>query len=107
MELLRGTLDLLILAMLRDGPLHGYGIASAIRRSTRSMLAVQEGVLYPTLKKLEARGILKAAWGFTESGREARYYEIDGEGQKAAGRSRRRLEIVCTCDGACAEERVR
>jgi transcriptional regulator len=82
MELLRGTLDLLILAMLRDGPLHGYGIASAIRRSTRSMLAVQDGVLYPTLKKLEARGILKAAWGITESGREARYYELTAKGRK-------------------------
>jgi transcriptional regulator len=81
MELLRGTLDLLILKTVSWAPLHGYGIASAIRDSTGGLLQVQEGVLYPTLRKLEKRGQLSSEWGYTETGREARYYELTREGR--------------------------
>jgi PadR family transcriptional regulator, regulatory protein PadR len=81
MDLLRGTLDLLILNAVRDGPLHGYGIARAIEQSTRAVLRVQEGVLYPSLRKLESRGLLGAEWGITESGRNARFYALTGKGR--------------------------
>jgi transcriptional regulator len=83
MELLRGTLDLLILKTVSWAPLHGYGIAMAIRESTGALLQVQEGVLYPTLRKLEKRGLLSSEWGFTETGREARYYELTREGRRS------------------------
>ena len=82
MELLRGTLALLILQTLSDGPLHGYGIASAIRQSTHDKLQVQDGVLYPALKKLEAEGLVESGWGYTDSGREARWYELTPKGRK-------------------------
>jgi PadR family transcriptional regulator, regulatory protein PadR len=82
MELLRGTLDLLILKTVSRAPLHGYGIASAIRTSTGDLLNVQEGVLYPTLRKLEARKALRSEWGYTETGRQARYYELTAKGRR-------------------------
>ena len=82
MELLRGTLDLLILKTVGRGPLHGYGIAAAIRTSSEELLNVREGVLYPTLRKLEARGSLRSEWGCSETGREARYYELTAQGRK-------------------------
>jgi PadR family transcriptional regulator, regulatory protein PadR len=81
MDLLRGTLELLILNAVRAGPLHGYGIARAIEQSTRAVLRVQEGVLYPSLRKLEARGLLAAEWGSTESGRSARFYTLTRKGR--------------------------
>ena len=81
MDLLRGTLDLLILNAVRDGPVHGYGIARAIEQSTRAVLRVQEGVLYPSLRKLESRRLLRAEWGSTESGRTARFYALTGKGR--------------------------
>ena len=82
MELLRGTLDLLILTCLKRGAMHGYGIASVIRESTRELLVVQEGVLYPTLRKLERDGLLSSEWRWTETGREARYYELTAKGKR-------------------------
>jgi PadR family transcriptional regulator, regulatory protein PadR len=89
MELLRGTLDLLILTALSRGAMHGYAIATLIRESTRELLVVQEGVLYPTLRKLEAAGLLASEWRRTESGREARFYELTRKGrQQLAARDR-------------------
>jgi PadR family transcriptional regulator, regulatory protein PadR len=82
MEILRGTLDLLILNAVAGEPMHGYGIAAAIGAATGERLRVQEGVLYPTLRKLEARGDLASAWGRTESGRDARYYELTARGRR-------------------------
>ena len=81
MDLLRGTLDLLILNAVRDGPLHGYAIARAIEQSTRAVLRVQDGVLYPSLRKLESRGLLAAEWGSTGSGRNARFYALTRRGR--------------------------
>ena len=83
MEILRGTLDLVVLKTIAPGPLHGYAIATAIREKTRSALDVQEGVLYPTLKRLEQRGYLESAWGLTETGREARFYKLTRSGRDA------------------------
>jgi transcriptional regulator len=84
MELMRGTLDLLILKTVSlGGNIHGYAIATAIRDSTRDVLQVQEGVLYPALRKLERQGLLDSEWGYTETGREARFYELTRAGRAA------------------------
>lgn len=93
MELLRGTLDLLILKTVSRGALHGYGIAAAIRSSTEELLNVQEGVLYPTLRKLEARGALRSEWGWSETGRQARYYELTSKGRRELREQERDWEL--------------
>lgn len=80
MDLLKGTLDVLLLKTLSWGPLHGYGVARAIRLQTDDELAVEEGALYPALRRLEARGWLAAEWGTTDTGREAKFYRLTEEG---------------------------
>ena len=89
MELLKGTLDVLILKTVSWGPMHGYGISRWIRETTREALTVEEGALYPALRRLESRGWLAAEWGVTDTGREARFYELTEE-----GRARLREEVV-------------
>jgi len=83
MELLKGTLEVLILTTLRHGRLHGYAISRWIRRSTDDVLTVEEGALYPALRRLEKRGLLKSAWSRTDTGRKAKFYELT-----VAGRAR-------------------
>lgn len=83
---LQGTLDLLVLTTLSRGPLHGFGIASRIQQDSDDLLRVEEGSLYPALHRLEQAGLLKGAWGESESGRRARYYSLTARG-------RRQLEI--------------
>lgn len=82
-DLYVGTLDLLILKALTDGPLHGYGIGRWIRVSTEDVLQVQEGVLYPALHRLERRGLIDEEWGLTETKREAKFYRLTPAGRKA------------------------
>lgn len=82
LDLLRGTLDLLILKTLTWGPLHGYAIASAIRRQTDEALLVEEGALYPALYRMEAKGWIEAEWGFSENNRHAKYYRLTTEGRR-------------------------
>ena len=81
MELLRGTLDLLILKTLSHGPLHGYGVSLAIRRATGDALQVDEGALYPALRRLEKRGLLEAEWRNSDTGRDAKFYELTPAGE--------------------------
>lgn len=80
MDLLKGTLDVLLLKTLSWGPLHGYGVARAIRSQTDDELSVDEGALYPALRRLEARAWLEAEWGRTDTGREAKFYRLTDEG---------------------------
>lgn len=80
LELIKGTLDVLILKTLSWGPLHGYGVSRAIRRATGDVLTVEEGALYPALRRLEARGLAEATWGTTDTGREARFYRLTDAG---------------------------
>jgi transcriptional regulator len=92
-ELLQGTLDLLLLQALTWGPLHGYEVSRWIRRTTDNALAVEEGALYPALHRLESRGWLTAEWGVTDQGRRAKYYTLTRAGrqhlrQEAAGWTR-------------------
>ncbi len=81
LELLKGTLDLLILRALADGPLHGYGIARWIERGSEGEFLVEEGSLYPALQRLRGREWLRAEWGVSESGRRARFYELTSRGE--------------------------
>ena len=82
MEMLSGTLDLLILRVLNGGPLHGFGIAERIHVLSREVLRVEEGSLYPALYRMEAKGWLKAEWGESERGRRAKLYQLTKPGRK-------------------------
>jgi transcriptional regulator len=81
-ELLQGTLDMLILQVLRWTPQHGYGIAQAIRSGTRDVLQVETGSLYPALHRLEKQGWIEAEWRTTENKQRAKYYSITAAGKK-------------------------
>ena len=82
LDLVRGTLDLLILKTLTWGPLHGYAIASAIKNSTDGALLVEEGALYPALYRMEAKGWIEAEWGLSNNNRRAKYYQMTAEGRR-------------------------
>ena len=84
-DLLPGTLDLLILRTLARAPLHGYGIALAIKRLSDEVLTVEEGSLYPALQRLLLRGWVKAEWKMTETNRRARFYTLTAAGRKQLG----------------------
>src|SRR6187399_764416 len=81
-ELLRGTLDLLILRTLLPGPSHGHAIAKHIQRTTDDLLQVETGSLYPALYRLEANGFVAASWEKSDKGKRARYYRITAKGRK-------------------------
>ena len=81
MELLKGTLDILLLKTLSRGPLHGYGISRWLRETTREAFHVEEGALYPALRRLEKRGFLESEWGVTDTGREAKFYRLTPAGR--------------------------
>lgn len=81
-ELLRGTLDLLILRTLLTGPAHGHAIAQHIQRTSEDLLQVETGSLYPALHRLEARGWIDASWELSPKGKRARYYRLSREGRK-------------------------
>lgn len=81
-DLLQGTLDMLILKIVALGPVHGYGIAQRIRQISKDVLQVQQGSLYPALHRLEKRGWLRAEWGESENGREAKFYSLSPKGRK-------------------------
>src|SRR5437016_10274024 len=80
-DLLQGTLDLLILKTLSWGPAHGYSIARWIEQVTDDVLSVEEGSLYPALHRLAKRGWVSTSWGVSENNRRARYYELSSRGR--------------------------
>jgi transcriptional regulator len=80
-EVLRGTLDLLILKAVSWEPVHGYGVARWIEQATNDVLRIEEGSLYPALHRLEARGWIQAEWGTSENNRRAKYYALTGKGR--------------------------
>ena len=81
-DLLHGTLDLMILQTLKWGPQHGHGIGQAIRASSQEAFQVEHGTLYPALHRLERRGWLAAEWKISEANRRARYYRLTAQGKK-------------------------
>jgi transcriptional regulator len=81
-DLLRGTLEMLILRSLTDAPMHGYGITERIQAVTDDVLKIDEGSLYPALYRMQRRGWLTSAWGRSENNRRARYYELTTKGRR-------------------------
>ena len=81
-ELPQGTLDLLILKVVAIGPVHGYAIAQRLEQVSLGVVQVPQGSLYPALHRLENRGLLSADWKDTETGREAKFYELTRKGRK-------------------------
>ena len=81
LNILRESLDLLILKALTWGPRHGYAISEWIEGSTRDILLIEEGTLYPALHRLAERGWVTSEWGQSDSGRRARYYELTRDGR--------------------------
>src|ERR1700754_2131816 len=82
-ELLQGTLDMLILQTLQWGPQHGHGVSVAIRANSEDVLQVDHGSLYPALHRLRKQGWIAAEWGTTENKQRARYYRLTAVGKKA------------------------
>src|SRR5215467_8301400 len=81
-ELLQGTLDLLILRTLLTGPAHGHAVAKYIQRTSEDLLQIETGSLYPALHRLEARGWVAASWDLSDKGKRARYYRLTPNGKK-------------------------
>src|SRR5260370_10906016 len=81
-EVLQGTLDMLILQTLRWGPQHGYGIGNAIRSGSGDVLQVETGSLYPALHRLEKQGLVKSEWGTSEHNQRAKFYQLTAAGRK-------------------------
>jgi transcriptional regulator len=81
LELLPGTLYMLILHTLLRGPLHGYAIARRIKESSSEVLSIEEGSLYPALNRMLVKGWLTAKWGISENNRKARFYQLTPEGR--------------------------
>ena len=81
-DLLQGTLDMLILRTLRWGPQHGHGIGVAIRATSEDVLQVEHGSLYPALHRLRKQGLIGAEWRMTENKQRARYYRLTAKGKK-------------------------
>lgn len=81
-DLVQGTLDLLVLKTVAQGPLHGYGIAQRILVTSKETLQVQQGSLYPALHRLERKGLIKAEWRESGNGPMAKYYSLTASGRK-------------------------
>jgi PadR family transcriptional regulator PadR len=81
-ELLKGTLDLLILKTLESGPMHGYAIARSIEQATKQALQIEEGSLYPALYRMTNRGLIKFEWGLSTGNRRIKSYRLTARGRK-------------------------
>jgi transcriptional regulator len=94
LDLLQGTLDMLILRILQWGPRHGHGIGQAIRAQSDELLRVETGSLYPALHRLVKRGWLKAEWGTSEANQRAKYYRLTATGKAQLVRERDRWSQI-------------
>ena len=90
LELLQGTLDMLILRTLQWGPQHGHGIGRAIRARSGELLQVETGSLYPALHRLQKRGWLESEWGVSEANQRAKYYQLTAAGKTQLAREQDR-----------------
>ena len=93
-ELLQGTLDMLILRTLRWGPQHGHGVGQAIRHSSDDLLHIERGSLYPALHRLEAQGLIASDWKASEHNRRAKYYRLTAAGRKHLTRERSKWTLL-------------
>ena len=99
-ELLRGTLDLMILRTLITGPAHGHAIAKHIQRTSDDLLQVETGSLYPALYRLEASGWVAASWEKSDKGKRARYYRITPKGRKQLASEQSKWEAFVRAMGS-------
>jgi PadR family transcriptional regulator, regulatory protein PadR len=108
LELLQGTLDMLILKAVSLGPLHGYGILLRIQQISKDRLEIQQGSLYPALYRLEQQGWITSEWGESENRRKAKYYRLTAAGkrrlQTEAEKWNRMAEVIAGILGTTPEE---
>lgn len=108
LDLLQGTLDMLILKAVSLGPLHGYGILIRIEQISKNRLEIQQGSLYPALYRLQHRGWITSEWGESENKRKARYYRLTAAGKKRLTEEerewKRMTEVIAGILQAPAEE---
>jgi transcriptional regulator len=83
LDLLQGTLDLLVLRTLAWGPMHGYSVARLIKQRSNNVFLVEEGALYPALHRLQRKGWIESEWGLSENNRKARFYQLTTRGRAA------------------------
>jgi PadR family transcriptional regulator, regulatory protein PadR len=93
-QLLQGTLDMLVLQTLLSGPQHGHGIATHIQRATDDELLIDHGSLYPSLQRLERAGLISSDWGTSDNNRAARYYKLTRTGRKRLVAETRKWETL-------------
>jgi PadR family transcriptional regulator, regulatory protein PadR len=93
-DLLQGTLDMLVLQALQWGPMHGYGIAQSIRLKSNEVLQVETGSLYPALHRLERKRWVKAEWKLTESRQRAKFYQITSKGKEQLAADHERWQAM-------------
>lgn len=99
LDLVRGTLDVLILKALVWGRLHGYAITNLIRRQTDEALLVEEGTLYPALWRLESKGLVESEWGLSENNRKAKFYRLTPDGRRRLREETKTWEAYATAVG--------
>jgi len=108
LEVLQGTLDMLILKAVLLGPLHGYGILLRIQQISKDRLEIQQGSLYPALYRLEHQGWITSEWGESENNRKVRFYRLTASGKRRlqleADKWNRMSEIIAGILGARSEE---
>ena len=104
LELLQGTLDMLILRTLQAGEQHGYGISQAIRAQSAEVLQVETGSLYPALHRLEERGWVKSDWAQSDANQRAKYYRLTAEGRRQLLRERDRWSQLVEAVGRIMKE---
>jgi PadR family transcriptional regulator PadR len=107
LDLLQGTLDLLILRTLIGGARHGHAIAKYIQRTSEELLQVETGSLYPALHRLEAKGWIEASWQLSDKGKRARYYKLTRKGRKQLSSERSKWDAFARAMGLilAADER--
>jgi PadR family transcriptional regulator, regulatory protein PadR len=105
LELLQGTLDLIVLGLLRGGPANGWDLTNAIQATSRGVLDVNYGSIYPALRRLEARGLVKGKWGTSDNNRRARFYELTTSGRKALQTERESWETFSRTVGLLLDSR--
>ena len=103
-DLLQGTLDLLILRTLLPGPSHGHAIAKHIQRTSEELLQVETGSLYPALHRLEAKGLISASWDLSDKGKRARYYRLTALGKKHLAAEQSKWQALSRAIGLILEE---
>ena len=96
LELLQGTLDMLILKALQLGSMHGFGISVLIRQMSKEVLQVEQGSLYPALYRLEERGWIESEWGFSDNNRKAKFYKLTPAGRRQLIEERSTWERLST-----------